>query len=64
MAGKSSKKMVRTSVILPQDKRLLLEQIADVNGASVAWVIRHAIKEFIKNNKNNKELKLKTTKKE
>ena len=38
MLDESQGKMVRISVILPQDKRNLLGQIADTNGASVAWV--------------------------
>ena len=54
--------MARTSVILPQEKRDLLGQIADANGAPVAWVIRHAIGEFLENNRNNKKLKPKTIK--
>lgn len=62
MPDESQEKMVRTSVILPQEKRDLLGQIADANGTSVAWVIRHAIEEFLENNRNNKKLKLKTIK--
>lgn len=55
-------KMVRTSVILPQEKRDLIGKIADANGSSVAWIIRHAIDEFLENNKNNKKLRIKTVK--
>ncbi len=55
-------KMVRTSVILPQEKRDLTGKIADANGSSVAWIIRHAIDEFLENNKNNKKLRIKTVK--
>jgi len=62
MPDESQEKMVRTSIILPQEKRDLLGRITDANGASVAWVIRHAIEEFLENNRNNKKLKLKTIK--
>lgn len=57
-----SEKMARTSVILPQEKRELLDRIADANGLSIAWVIRHAIDEFLENNKNNRKLRIKTVK--
>ena len=62
MPDESQEKMVRTAVVLPQEKRDLLGQIADANGASVAWVIHHAIEEFLENNRDNKKLKLKTIK--
>tara|TARA_B100001778_G_scaffold332252_2_gene338161 strand:+ start:2122 stop:2343 length:222 start_codon:yes stop_codon:yes gene_type:complete len=59
---KDSQKMVRTSVILPEDKRDHLERLAKENGFSVALVIRCAIDEFIENTKNNKKLKIKSVK--
>lgn len=62
MPNDGQEKMVRTSVILPAEKRDVLGRIADANGASIAWVIRHAIEEFLDNNKNNKKLKIKTVK--
>lgn len=62
MPDDGQEKMVRTSVILPQEKRDMLDQIADANGASIAWVIRHAIDEFLENNKNNRKLRIKTVK--
>ena len=62
MPDESQDKMVRTSVVLPPEKKNLLRKIAGANGASVAWVIRYAIEEFIENNQNNKKLKLKMIK--
>jgi predicted transcriptional regulator len=62
MPDDGQEKMARTSVSLPQDKRDMLDQIADANGASIAWVIRHAIDEFLENNKNNRKLRIKTVK--
>jgi len=43
---------VRTSVILPQETHDQLVQHAKENDASVAWVIRKAVMEFLGNTDN------------
>ena len=42
---------VRTSVILPQEIHDQLLTLAQENDASVAWVIRKAVTEFLSKNK-------------
>jgi len=41
-------KMVRTSVVLPVAVMGEINTIAQDNGVSAAWVIRHALTDFVK----------------
>ena len=57
--SESSLKTIRTSVILAEDKHILINDLASANGVSTAWVIRYAINQLLDKVENNKELKLK-----
>jgi Ribbon-helix-helix protein, copG family len=41
------RKSVRTSVLLPEDAHARIGKLAAANDVSAAWVIRHAVLEFL-----------------
>lgn len=43
-----SKETVRTSVTIPKEDHQELERIAEKKKVSVAWVIREAVEEYLK----------------
>lgn len=59
----SKKKMVRTSVIVPEDRYNQLLKLAESGDVSVAWLIRYALTEFLSQHQDGRNLKLKPTKK-
>jgi len=54
----SRTKMVRTSVILPEDVHLQVVALATKSDVSAAWVMRHALTEFLKSHADQKALPL------
>jgi hypothetical protein len=54
----SRTKMVRTSVILPEDVHAQVIDLAARNDVSAAWVMRHALTEFLKAHDGQKALPL------
>ena len=55
MANRSidkNNKIVRTSVSFPQNDYFCLENIAEDKRASVAWVVREAVEEYLKTYEN------------
>ena len=44
-------KSVRTSVSLPYEQHLALQELAEENRLSVSWVIRQAVGEFLSKHK-------------
>ncbi len=54
----SRSKMVRTSVILPEDIHAQVIDLAARNDVSAAWVMRHALTEFLKTHGGQKALPL------
>jgi hypothetical protein len=59
----TKKKMVRTSVIVPEERYNQLLKLADSGDVSVAWLIRYALTEFLNQHHDVRNLKLKPTKK-
>lgn len=53
----TKRKSIRTSVILPEDRHVQLTSIANSNDVSVAWLIRHAVTDFLDRNQNGIKLK-------
>ena len=47
MAPRTKKKEYRTSVILSDEQHQQLKALADKQDASIAWVIRQAITQFL-----------------
>lgn len=62
MAKSATKKMrsVRTSVMLPADCYAQIQALADANQVSSAWVIRHALLKFLKEQTAQLQLPLRT----
>lgn len=56
------RKSVRTSVILPEDRHVQLISLANSNDVSIAWIIRHAVIDFLDQNQNGIKLKNKAAK--
>ena len=54
----SRAKMVRTSVILPEDVHVQVIDLAARNDVSAAWVMRHALIQFLKEHSGQKALPL------
>lgn len=54
----SSRKTVRTSVILPEKAHAQIQAIASANGVSAAWVIRTAVTRFLEQQGEQIELPL------
>jgi predicted transcriptional regulator len=52
------KKVVRTSVILPEEARFRVDALATANHVSAAWVMRHAILKFLDEHEGQRELPL------
>ncbi|MBI2381260.1 MAG: CopG family transcriptional regulator [Gammaproteobacteria bacterium] len=40
-------KAIRTTVSLPPEQLLRLQQLADQHGLSLAWIVRQAVNEFL-----------------
>ena len=51
-------KKLRTSLVLPEDHHTQLAALAAANDVSVAWVIRHAVGEFLKEHNEEPSLPL------
>jgi predicted transcriptional regulator len=60
----SRAKMVRTSVILPEDVHTQVIDLAARNDVSAAWVMRHALVQFLKEHSGRKGLPLQMQKEE
>lgn len=43
---------IRTSVSLPKEQHAQLEEIAETNDVSIAWVIRQAVNQFLERTQN------------
>lgn len=43
----SHRKMIRTSVLLPEDTYAHVQSLAERHDVSVAWIIRHAVIRFL-----------------
>lgn len=54
----SQSKMIRTSVILPEGIHAQVVDLAARNDVSAAWIMRHALTEFLKTHKDQKALPL------
>jgi hypothetical protein len=52
------KKSVRSSVLLPEDAYARISELAAANDVSAAWVIRHAVTEFLKTHGDQRALPL------
>ena len=52
----SSRKPVRTSVVLPEDVYARVQRMAAANDVSIAWVIRHAVQRFLDSHEYQTEL--------
>lgn len=52
------KKVVRTSVILPEEARSRVDALAAANHVSAAWVMRQAILQFLEEHEGQRELPL------
>lgn len=57
-----AQKKLRTSVILPEDQHTQLAAMAAANDVSVAWVIRHAVGEFLREHNDEPSLPLRLPK--
>ncbi len=53
------RKGFRTSVILPQELQEKLVALSEANDVSIAWVIRQAVMEYLKNHAADKPMRLK-----
>jgi predicted transcriptional regulator len=54
----AQKKTIRTSVLLPEGAYTRVQALAEINDVSTAWVIRHAINEFLNEHEDQIELPL------
>ena len=52
----SSRKPVRTSVVLPEEVYARVQRMAAANDVSIAWVIRHAVQRFLDSHEHQTEL--------
>ena len=52
----SSRKPVRTSVVLPEEAYERVQRMAAANDVSIAWVIRHAVQRFLDSHEYQTEL--------
>jgi len=59
------RKSIRSSVLLPEDTYARISELAAANDVSAAWVIRHAVAEFLRTHGDQRALPLQlpTTKK-
>ena len=58
----AGKKVVRTSVILPEDAHARVQALASANGVSAAWIIRTAVIRFLDQHEEQIELPLRLPK--
>ena len=54
--ARSSRKPVRTSVVLPEEAYARVQRMAAANDVSIAWVIRHAVQRFLDSHEYQTEL--------
>ena len=52
----SSRKPVRTSVVLPEEAYARVQRMAAANDVSIAWVIRQAVQRFLDSHEYQTEL--------
>ena len=52
----SSRKPVRTSVVLPEEAYARVQRMAAANDVSIAWVIRQAVQRFLDSTQHQMEL--------
>ena len=52
----SSRKPVRTSVVLPEEGYVRVQRMAAANDVSIAWVIRRAVQRFLDSHEYQTEL--------
>jgi hypothetical protein len=52
-------KTVRTSMIVPSDTYREVQELAVANDVSVAWIMRHALQEFLKSHRGENNIPLK-----
>ena len=48
-------KSVRISVSLPKDQHQQVQDLAEINSLSVAWLVRQAVSEFLDRNNKSQE---------
>lgn len=57
-------KSIRTTVSLPSEQLQTLQEMADLNGLSVSWLIRQAISDFLATHSDKKFEPLRISRKE
>lgn len=57
-------KSTRTTVSLPPEQLQTLQEMADLNGLSVSWLIRQAVSDFLANHSDKKFEPLRISRKE
>lgn len=57
-------KTVRTSIIVPADTYREVQELAAANDVSAAWIMRHALLEFLRSHQNDKQILLRRNVKE
>lgn len=50
------RKVVRTSVLLPEESYTTIQALANANDVSAAWIIRHALLKFLTEQQGHPEL--------
>ncbi len=55
----NKRKTVRTSVIVPADIYRDVQALAEANDVSAAWIMRHALLEFLKSHKGETAIPIK-----
>lgn len=61
--GSRSTATVRTSVILPKEAYERVQEIAEANDVSSAWVIRQAVLSYLESHRDRSQLRVQSSRK-
>ena len=56
----NKQKTIRTSVIVPADLYREVQELAEANDVSAAWIMRHALSEYLKSHKGKSGIPIQT----